>query len=196
MKPVRLVCAKAGSTLLALGVLVSSAIAGTPGKCQPDPPPDTCDHVGYCGHAGSDPNMPCFVRISETGGAAPAATVTAENVTGGPGSPDYICVHGTTEILWFTLEEPSSFKVAFGAAHPFPSTGRTTAPTFNGKKGKKKPIGKPISERVNDTDGCYQYSVQHCIGNKCTPVLDPKVIVKGGSFLTSDAAKPKPMDNK
>jgi hypothetical protein len=26
--------------------------------------------------------------------------------------------------------------------------------------------------------------------------LDPKVIVKGGSFLTSDAAKPKPMDNK
>jgi hypothetical protein len=192
MKPGRLVYTKAGSTLLALGVLISSAIAGTPGKCQPEPPPDTCAHVGYCGHAGSDPDVPCFVRISETGGAKTAATVTAENVTGGPGSAEYICVHWTTEILWFTLEEKSSFKVAFGAPHPFPSTGTTKA-TFKGNKGK---TGKPISDPVNSIDGCYQYTVQHRMNGHWTPVLDPKVIVKGASLATAEAAKPKTMDNK
>jgi hypothetical protein len=174
MKPVRLVYIKAGSTLLALGVLAGSAIAGTPGKCQPAPPEHTCAQVGYCGHAGSDPLSPCFVRISETGGAA---TVTAENVTGGTGSAEYICVHENTEILWFTLEDRSSFKVAFGAPHPFPSTG-TTAPTFKGNKGK---TGKPVSDTVNSTDGCYQFTVQHRMNDHWTPVLDPKVIVKGVS---------------
>jgi hypothetical protein len=192
MKPGRLVYIKAASTLLAFGVLVSSAAAGTPGKCQPEPPEHFCDGVGICGHAGSDPLVPCFVRISETGGAPPAATVTAENVTGGPGSPDYICVRPTTEILWFTLEEQSSFKVAFGTPSPFPSAG-TKKVTFNGTKGKK---GKPISDPVNSIEGCYQYTVQHRMNGHWTPVLDPKVIVKGGSLLTDDAAKPKPMDNK
>ena len=161
MKPVRLVYTKAVSTLLALGVLAGSAIAGTPGKCQPEPHPDPCANVGYCGHAGSNPVVPCFVRISKTGGAA---TVTAENVTGGTGSAEYICVHRDTEILWFTLENKSNFDVAFGAPHPFPSTARDEAPTLKGRKGK---TGRPISDPVNSIDGCYQYSVKHRV-KECT----------------------------
>jgi hypothetical protein len=186
MKSGRLVCAKAGSTLLALGVLVGSAVAGTPGKCQSDPPANTCDQAGYCGHTGLDPMMPCFVRVSETGGAA---TVTAENVTGGPGSAEYICVNADTEILWFTLEEKSKFEVVFGVPHPFVDKSAGKEVKFDGQKGK----ASSDEAKGLPKDACYQYSVKHCIKKKCTPVLDPKVIVKGGSVATSDAAKPKPM---
>jgi hypothetical protein len=170
-----------GSTLLALGVLVGSAIAGTLGKCQPAVSVDVCQQVGICGHEGSDPgSVPCFVRISETGGAA---TVTADNVAGGTGnSAEYICVNYDTEILWFTLEEKSSFKLKFGVPHPFVSKPVATAPTFKGKK------GKPSSELAEGSpDACYQYSVKHCIGRKCTPFLDPKVIVKGAGLLPPGA---------
>ncbi len=182
MKTGRLVCTKAGSTLLALAALVGSANAGKPGACKQPPPADVCDQVGICGHAGPDPgSVPCFVRISETGGAA---TVTADNVSGAAGSPEYICVDSQTEILWFTLEEKSSFKLKFGVPHPFVGTPATAAPTFKGKKGH--PFSD-LAEAVQDT--CYQYSAQHCIGRKCTPVLDPKVIVKGAHLKPPERNK-------
>jgi hypothetical protein len=185
MKPARLVCAKAGSTLLALGVLVGSAIAGTPGKCQPAVSADVCKQAGICGRESSDPNRaPCFVKVSETGGAA---TVTAENVAGGAGSPEFVCVDWGTEIWWFTLEENSRFKLKFGVPHPFVNKKASKAPTLKGKK------GQPSSNLAEGSaDACYQYSVKHCIGENCTPFLDPKVIVKGVGADAKAHSEPSP----
>jgi hypothetical protein len=182
MKPARSVYIKAGSTLLALGVLVSSAIAGTPRTCSDSE--KTC--TATCAGSGGT----CYVRISQDASGSP--TVTAPNLAGwNPG--DSICVDRGADIFWFTLENNSSFTVKFGSTHPFASTPLGNQPIFKGKN------GHPTHDTIrNDASspGCYEYSVKHCArGTPCKPA-DPKVIVKGGSLVPDDAAKPKPMDNK
>jgi hypothetical protein len=179
MKPGRLVCAKAGSTLLALGVLVSSAIAGTLGLCSGTIP--DCDNH-RCGRPGRH-GVPCYVRISEEP-ARNVATVTAQDSMGGGD----VCVTLGTEIKWFTSEPNSKFTVSFDKnpfAHP------DTPTSFSGTDGDAPKGGKASHLPPNTPDACYQYSVTHNAA-----VLDPKVIVKGASLATNDAAKPKPMDNK
>jgi|HubBroStandDraft_3_1064219.scaffolds.fasta_scaffold09772_2 hypothetical protein len=175
MKPVRLVCAKAGSTLLALGVLVSSAIAGS-GPCTTTP---DCGHH-RCGRSGHRA-VACYVRISEEGSVA---TVTAQDSIGNGD----VCVTPGTKIEWFTSDPSSNFTVTF-AQNPF---GHSPAASFSGTDGDAPQGGKVSHLPAN---ACYQYSVTHSATGSSAS-LDPKVIVKGGSFLTSDAAKPKPMDNK
>jgi hypothetical protein len=157
---------------LMLVVLVNFAIAGTPGKCEPNVPASACPAT--CGQAGSDSNgVPCFVRISETNGLA---TATAQNLRGGVAGSylDPICVDPSTEILWFTLEEKSTFKVTFGVPHPFANTGPGKAATFKGKKGQAS------SDTANSPTNCYQYSLQHS-NNGSRASADPKVIVTSGT---------------
>ena len=172
MKPCHFAHRLIGSTLLAFGVLVNSAIAGVPGKCLPPPTTFCDDPKNMCGKPGST-GMPCLVRISEASGVANAA---AQNLPGGiVGSyQDPVCVMQGTKITWFTLEDDSSFNVAFGVPHPFAHTIATIPATFNG------------SDAQSPTDtanrpGCYQYSIVHCLNGPNGPctAADPKVIVNG-----------------
>jgi hypothetical protein len=176
MKPGRLVCAKAGSTLLALAVLVSSAIAGTPRTCGDSE--KTC--TATCAGAGSA----CYLRISQDASGSP--TVAAPNLAGWK-SGDSICVDPGADIFWFTLEDHSSFTVKFGSTHPFAGTPLGNQPVFKGKN------GHPTHDTVrNDTSspGCYEYSLKHCArGTPCKPA-DPKVIVKGAGLIPPDASRP------
>jgi hypothetical protein len=122
----------------------------------------------------------CYVRISEEGGVA---TVAAQDLMNGAD----VCVTLGTEIKWFTSEPASKFSVKF-AENPFSNS---PSASFNGNVGNAPKGGKASHLPPNTPDACYQYSVTHNAA-----VLDPKVIVKGGSLLTDAAAKPKPMDNK
>jgi hypothetical protein len=175
MKPVRLVCAKAGSTLLALGVLVSSAVAGS-GPCATTP---DCGHH-RCGRSGHRA-VTCYVRISEEGSVA---TVTAQDSIGNGD----VCVTPGTKIKWFTSDPSSKFTVSF-VQNPF---GNSPAASFSGTDGDA-PQGGKVSHLP--ADACYQYSVTHSASGSSAS-LDPKVIVKGAGLLTGDAAQPKPTDNK
>jgi hypothetical protein len=175
MKPGRLVCAKAGSTLLALGVLVSSAVAGS-GPCATTP---DCGHH-RCGRSGHRA-VTCYVRISEEGSVA---TVTAQDSIGNGD----VCVTPGTKIKWFTSDPSSKFTVSF-VQNPF---GNSPAASFSGTDGDA-PQGGKVSHLP--ADACYQYSVTHSASGSSAS-LDPKVIVKGAGLLTGDAAQPKPTDNK
>jgi hypothetical protein len=175
MKPVRLVCAKAGSTLLALGVLVSSAVAGS-GPCATTP---DCGHH-RCRRSGHRA-VTCYVRISEEGSVA---TVTAQDSIGNGD----VCVTPGTKIKWFTSDPSSKFTVSF-VQNPF---GNSPAASFSGTDGDA-PQGGKVSHLP--ADACYQYSVTHSASGSSAS-LDPKVIVKGAGLLTGDAAQPKPTDNK
>jgi hypothetical protein len=149
MKLSHFVYRNVGLSWLVLAVLVNSA-NGAPGSCD-----KTCRPT--CGTYGPN-GVPCFVRVSETDGAA---TVQ-----------DSICVHAGTDIFWYTSEDKSEFTLIFGTQHPFANTSTGAPAIFKGKKGQ--PSGDTASLAA---DACYQYSVQHCINGKCTPTVDPKVIV-------------------
>jgi hypothetical protein len=139
---------------LVLAVLLSFANAD-PGKCTEPIPP--CGQT--CGRAGSHP-VSCLVNVSET---SVGATVDR----------DPICVSSGTKIEWFTSESPSRFTVKFGTPHPFNAA---SPPTYAGNETQSPTGGKA----VGPAGACYQYSVQHCNGAHCTPVVDPKVIVNSG----------------
>jgi hypothetical protein len=144
------VCRAAGLSWVVVAVLANSA-NGAPGSCAKTCRPN-------CGSYGPH-GVPCFVKVSETGGAA---TVQ-----------DPICVYAGTDIFWYTSEDQSEFTLIFGPQHPFANTSFGTPAKFKGKKGQ--PSGDTASLKA---DACYQYSVQHCINNgQCTPTVDPKVIV-------------------
>jgi hypothetical protein len=181
MKPSRLVYTKAGSTLLALGVLVGSAVAGTPGFCTGTIP--DCDHR-RCGRSGHHA-VACYVRVSERGNVV---TVTAQDSMDGGD----VCVTLGTKIMWFTSDPDSKFTVSF-AQNPFAHPATSTSFTFT--DGDAPQGGKASHLPSNSTNACYQYSVTSS-ANGSSASLDPKVIVKGASLATADAAKPKTMDNK
>jgi hypothetical protein len=153
---------------LVLAALVTSAEAGTAAKCDVVP---TC--AKKCGSPSSS-GVPCFVRISETGGLS---TAIAQNlVGGGAGKPqDPICVKPGTQIIWFSLEESSRFKVDFGTLNPFANT---SSGSFAGNQGQFTGDTATLAPHSSGTD-CYQYSVQHySSGHWAT--ADPKVIVDSG----------------
>jgi hypothetical protein len=167
MKPGRLVCTKAGSTLLALGVLVGSAIAGS-GPCTTTP---DCSNR-RCGRSGHHA-VACYVRISETGNVV---TVTAQDSMDGGD----VCVTLGTKIKWFTSDPESKFTVNF-AQNPFAHP--ATSASFNGTVGDEPQGGKVSHLPPNTTDACYQYSVTYSVKGSPSAVLDPKVIVKGATLV-------------
>jgi hypothetical protein len=142
---------------LALALLVNCAIAGTTVPCS-----NQCTRRN-CGSPG-DSGQPCVIKVSQTNGSHPVATVNKPS----------ICVDPDTDIVWYTSEHNSSFTVTFAMAHPFANT---PAGVFKGSKGH--PSGDTLSSQ---TSACYQYSVQHCVSGSACAQVDPKVIVNGVGF--------------
>ena len=155
-------------SFLILGILINSANAGTELCKKPFP---SC--TSTCGRAAtpSSSGVPCEVKVSETSGSTPVATVDR----------DPICVDPGTDIFWFTSEENSNFTVTF-TNHPFVHLAGSV--TFIGNE-QLTPSGDTVDP---DSAGpaCYEYSVTHSI-NHSHASLDPKVIVNGVGLLRPTA---------
>jgi hypothetical protein len=183
MKPVRLVCTKAGSALLALVVLLGSANAGT-GFCTAPTPACGSRQCGRSGHHA----VACYIRISKRG---TDVDVTAQDsINGGD-----VCVALGTKIKWFTSDPDSNFTVSF-AQNPFAHS--ATHASFSGTDGDDPQGGSAshIPSSPSSADTCFQYSVTYSVGGSSAS-LDPKVIVKGVSFMRHAAkTHSEPSPNK
>jgi hypothetical protein len=163
MKLSRFAYRMVGFTLLAFGV-VNSANAGTELCKKPFPKcGSTCGRAPSSGSIGAS----CRVRVSQTSGEKPVATV---------GKEDFICVDPGTDISWFTKEKGSTLTVKFNE-HPFTHSQGSPA-TFQGNELSTHIGDTTMLPPVNSPPACYEYSVTHSIGGS-NASLDPKVIVNG-----------------
>jgi hypothetical protein len=168
-------CSKWAFAVLAAGVLIRVASAGTPGKCVGHVP--TCTAAAMiCGSA----STPCQVLVSEHNNYA---TATAQNLAGGTVGKrnKAICVNPGTTMTWSTQEPDSGFKASFGLVHPFTGSS-TTAPVLNGQ------VGNPVNVTIGTNYGCYQYNLEHSIHGR-PKKKDPKVIVTNLRLGDHDSAQ-------